>query len=75
MSSLAGATVVAFVPSRTGTTWWHAWVLAPQAEIRYRQGRTQFEGAPDPAGFDSVAVIYRPCIVGGCVTTSRTNRG
>jgi phage N-6-adenine-methyltransferase len=58
-SSLAGATVCAFIPSRTGTRWWHAWVLG-KGEIRYRQGRTTFVGAPDPAGFDSVAVIYRP---------------
>jgi DNA N-6-adenine-methyltransferase (Dam) len=58
-SSLAGATVLAFVPSRTGTRWWHAWVLG-KAEIRYRQGRTIFVGATDPAGFDSVAVLYRP---------------
>jgi site-specific DNA-methyltransferase (adenine-specific) len=58
-SALAGATVCAFIPSRTGTRWWHAWVLG-KGEIRYRQGRTTFVGAPDPAGFDSVAVIYRP---------------
>jgi site-specific DNA-methyltransferase (adenine-specific) len=58
-SSLAGATVVCLVPSRTGTAWWHAWVLE-QAEIRHRKGRITFVGAPNPAGFDSVAVIYRP---------------
>ena len=62
VSSLAGATVVCLVPSRTGTRWWHAWVLG-KAEIRPRQGRIRFVGAPDPAGFDSVAVIYRPFIV------------
>jgi site-specific DNA-methyltransferase (adenine-specific) len=61
-SALAGATVVCLVPSRTGTTWWHAWVLE-KAEIRPRQGRITFVGAPDPAGFDSVAVIYRPFLV------------
>ena len=57
-SSLAGATVVCLVPSRTGTRWWHAWVLG-KAEVRHRQGRITFVGAPNPAGFDSVVVIYR----------------
>jgi len=63
LSSLAGATVVCLVPSRPGTAWWQAWVLE-KAEVRYRQGRTTFVGARDPAGFDSVAVIYWPFVVG-----------
>jgi phage N-6-adenine-methyltransferase len=58
-SSLAGATVVCLVPARTGTRWWHDWVKG-KAEIRERQGRITFVGAPNPAGFDSVAVMYRP---------------
>jgi site-specific DNA-methyltransferase (adenine-specific) len=58
-SSLAGATVLCLVPSRTGTAWWHAWVLG-KAEARPRKGRITFEGAHNPAGFASVAVIYRP---------------
>ena len=58
-SSQAGATVCALIPARTGTRWWHAWVLG-KGEIRYRQGRITFVGAPDPAGFDALAVIYRP---------------
>ena len=61
-SSHAGATVVCLVPSRTGTAWWHAWVLE-KAEIRHRKGRITFVGARDPAGFDSVVVIYRPFLV------------
>ena len=59
LSSLAGATVVCLVPARTGTRWWHAWVKG-KAEVRERQGRITFVDAADPAGFDSVAVIYRP---------------
>src|SRR5262249_36502382 len=51
-SSLAGATVVALIPSRTGPRWWHAWVKG-KAEVRERQGRITFVGAQDPAGFDS----------------------
>ena len=61
-SSLAGATVVALVPSRTGTRWWHDWVQE-KAEVRLRKGRITFEGERNPAGFDSVAVIYRPFLV------------
>jgi site-specific DNA-methyltransferase (adenine-specific) len=63
LSSLAGATVVCLVPSRTGTQWWHAWVLE-KAEVRLRKGRITFVGAKDPAGFASVAVLYWPFIVG-----------
>jgi phage N-6-adenine-methyltransferase len=58
-SSLAGATVVCLVPARTGTLWWHEWVLE-KAEVRLRKGRITFVGALHHAGFDSVAVIYRP---------------
>jgi site-specific DNA-methyltransferase (adenine-specific) len=62
LSSLAGATVVCLVPSRTGTHWWHDWVLE-KAEVRLRKGRIRFVGAKDQAGFASVAVIYRPFLV------------
>jgi phage N-6-adenine-methyltransferase len=58
-SSLAGATVVCLVPARTGTRWWQGWVKG-KAEVRERQGRMTCVGAPHPAGFDVVAVIYRP---------------
>ena len=54
-----------------GWPWWHAWVLE-KAEGRWRQGRITFVGAPDPAGFDSAAVVYRPCIVGGASHASST---
>ena len=60
-SSLAGATVVCLVPARTGTRWWQDWVLE-KAEVRLRKGRITFVGAQHPAGFDSVAVIYRPSL-------------
>ena len=33
---------------------------AGQGRIRHRKGRITFVGAPNPAGFASVAVIYRP---------------
>jgi phage N-6-adenine-methyltransferase len=59
LSSRAGATVVAFIASRTGTKRWHTWVQGKASDIRFLQGRKTFVGAANPAGFDSVAVIYR----------------
>ena len=63
-SRLAGATVVGLVPSRTGPPWWHAWVQG-KGQVRERQGHLTFVGAPNPAGFASVAVIFRPPPSGG----------
>jgi len=34
-----------------------------KADVRWRKGRIQFVGEKDPAGFPSVAVIYRPFLV------------
>jgi len=71
LSSLAGATVVCLVPSRTDTRWWHTWVLGTggQVEVRWRAGRDRFmrpDGrvARDPAAFPLAVVIYRPFLVG-----------
>jgi site-specific DNA-methyltransferase (adenine-specific) len=58
-ASLAGATVVALIPARTGAGWWHDWVR-DKAEIRSRKGRIRFVGSPYGATFDAAAVIYRP---------------
>ena len=54
--------MVCLVPSRTGTHWWHRWVLE-KAEVRLRKDRIRFVGVTNQAGFASVAVIYRPFIV------------
>jgi phage N-6-adenine-methyltransferase len=56
-SAQAGATVVALVPARTDTAWWHDY--ATQAEIRYLRGRVRFGGG-DPAPFPSAVVVFRP---------------
>lgn len=56
----AGATVVALVPVRADTAWWHDYVLATGAEVRFVRGRLTFGGAAHTAAFASAVVIFRP---------------
>lgn len=49
--------VVALVPSRTDTIWWHEYVL-PFAEVRFVRGRIKFEGAIHGAPFPSALIIW-----------------
>jgi phage N-6-adenine-methyltransferase len=51
--------VVALLPARTDTTWWHDWVMLA-AEVRLVRGRLRFEGAENSAPFPSVVVIWAP---------------
>lgn len=65
-----GCTVVALVPSRTDTRWWHehiwdAWKHQPRAgvEVRFIKGRLKFGGAGkaiNSAPFPSVVIVFRP---------------
>ena len=57
------AIVVALVPARTDTQWWHEYVMASDAEVRYVRGRIRFLNRGrrhDAATFPSAVVIYRP---------------
>jgi phage N-6-adenine-methyltransferase len=54
--SLAGATVVCLVPSRTDTQWWHRY--ARRGQIIYLRGRLRFGGAETSAPFPSAVVIF-----------------
>jgi phage N-6-adenine-methyltransferase len=56
----AGRTVVALVPARTDTRWFHDHVLAVGAEVRYVRGRLKFGGQANSAPFPSVVIVYRP---------------
>jgi phage N-6-adenine-methyltransferase len=58
-SSLAGATVVCLVHSRTDTRWWFEWVQG-KAEVRFVRGRLKFGDGKQSAPFPSAVVIYRP---------------
>jgi site-specific DNA-methyltransferase (adenine-specific) len=62
-----GAVVVALVPSRTDTRWWHTFVwnqtlnkLRPGIEVRFVKGRLKFGEGTNSAPFPSVVVIFRP---------------
>lgn len=54
-----GATVVALVPARTDTRWWHDYALKA-TEIRFIKGRLYFDDGGGRATFPSVLVIWRP---------------
>jgi len=53
-----GKIVVALLPARTGTDWFHGCVLPHATEIRFIRGRLQFDNCGVNAPFDSMLVIY-----------------
>lgn len=57
-ASLYGATVVALLPARTDTRWWHDYV-ANADEVRFLRGRVKFVGARSGAPFPSAVVVFR----------------
>ena len=62
-AALAGSTVVALVPARTETAWWHRWVMRA-AEVRVLRLRLRFSGAAINAPFPSAVVVFRPPVPG-----------
>lgn len=58
-SAVAGATVVALVPARTDTRWWHDYVQKA-SEIRFVKGRLRFGNATASAPFPSAIIVFRP---------------
>lgn len=56
--SQRGATVVALIPSRTDTAWWHDFCMRAD-EIRFIRGRLKFGGAVTNAPFPSAIVVWR----------------
>jgi phage N-6-adenine-methyltransferase len=54
-----GCTVVALLPARTDTSWFHAYILG-KCEIRFLRGRLEFDGTKRArAPFPSMIVIFR----------------
>jgi site-specific DNA-methyltransferase (adenine-specific) len=49
--------IVMLLYARTGTSWFHEYVL-PFAEVRFLRGRLTFEGEDDSAPFDSLIAIF-----------------
>src|SRR5207244_10478638 len=61
-SALAGAIVVALLPARTCSRWWHSYV-AEAAEIHFLRDRLRFGNARNVtscAPFPSAIAIFRP---------------
>ena len=60
-SARHGATVVALLPHRSDTIWWHRYIEErPGVEIRPLKKRLKFGGSQHNAAFPSVLVIFRP---------------
>lgn len=53
-----GTVVVALIPARTDTQWFHHYVYG-KAEIRFVKGRLKFGGSKNNAPFPSMVVIWR----------------
>lgn len=51
-----GAKVVALIPARTDTSWWHDFVI--HHKIKFIRGRIKFGGGNGSAPFPSAIVIY-----------------
>ena len=61
-----GATVVALVPARTDTRWWHRhiydatrWRCRPGVSVRFLPGRIRFVGASNGAPFPSCLIVFK----------------
>lgn len=50
--------VVALLPARTDTAWWHDWVL-PCAQVEFLRGRLKFGGSKHSAPFPSCLAVYQ----------------
>lgn len=61
--SRAGALVVALVPARTDTVWWHDWVSG-KADVVFLKGRLKYldeeRREKSAAPFPSALAVYRP---------------
>lgn len=51
--------VVCLLPARTDTRWFHDYVLAKKAEIRFVRGRLKFGDGKESAPFPSIVVIFK----------------
>lgn len=53
------AIVVALLPARTDTRWWHDYIQG-KAEVRFIKGRLKFGDSKNSAPFPSCVVIFKP---------------
>jgi len=57
-SSKNNATIVALLPARTDTRWFHDYIYK-KAEIRFIAGRLKFGGSVNSAPFPSMLVVWK----------------
>ena len=60
IESEKGNTVVAVVPARTNTSWFHDYVLARAAEVRFIKGRLTFPGYKTQSPLPDLIAVYVP---------------
>lgn len=54
-----GATVVALLPARTGTRWFHDYIYKNRnVSYEFLRGRLKFSGATNSAPFDSMIAVF-----------------
>lgn len=59
--SLKGCLVVALLPARVDTRWFHDFILdKPSVGITFLRGRLKFGGAKNCAPFPSMVVVFKP---------------
>lgn len=54
-----GATIVALLPARTDTSWFHNYIYNKH-EVRFLKSRVKFVDAKAPVPFPSMIVIFKP---------------
>lgn len=59
MESQKGAIVVALIPSRTDTSYWHSYCMKSD-KIIFLKGRVKFNGSKKTAPFPSAIVVFKP---------------
>jgi hypothetical protein len=60
LESEKGNTVVAIIPARTNTNWFHDYVISKAAEIRFIKGRLTFPGYKSQSPFPDLVAVYIP---------------
>lgn len=59
--STKGCLVVALLPARVDTKWFHDWIYGrPNVEVSFLRGRLKFGNAVNSAPFPSMVVVFRP---------------
>jgi site-specific DNA-methyltransferase (adenine-specific) len=52
-----GCTVIALLPARTNTAWWHDWVM--KGEVRFIRGEVTFKGQKNGLWIPMAIVVFK----------------